>query len=138
MTLFDRIKETAKSRGYSIAEVERKAGVSTNYMYQWKTRNPNPETLGSVAKVLGVSVDYLLGNDELQDKKSTSTPDHIDVEDIVDNAAMLTSRNHALSDEDRSAIKAMLTGYLNSKEGQRCLKKYGGYGDKNVGENGDD
>lgn len=69
MTLFDRIKETAKKRGYSIAEVERKAGVSTNYMYQWKTRKPNPETLNSVAKVLGVSVDYLLGDDKPESEK---------------------------------------------------------------------
>ncbi|WP_143463738.1 helix-turn-helix domain-containing protein [Levilactobacillus enshiensis] len=137
MTLFERTKEIAQKRGYSIAEVERKAGLSENYLYTWKrTDNPRKASIEAVANVLNVSTSELLGEEPTD--TSNTAPDHIDVEDIVDNAAMLTSRNHALSDEDRSAIKAMLTGYLNSKEGQRRLKKYGGYGDKNVGENGDD
>jgi len=145
MTLFERVKETAKKRGYSLAELARRAEIGQKSIYTWKPSKtypngvkPSREVLEKVANELDVSVNYLLGVSESVDKGTTNKPDHIDVEDIVDNAAMLTSRNHALSDEDRSAIKAMLTGYLNSKEGQRRLKKYGGYGDKNVGENGDD
>lgn len=144
MTLFERVKETAKKRGYSLAELARRAGIGQKSIYTWKPSKtypkgvtPSREVLEKVSVELGVTVDYLLGNEEK--KTSASDEMHIDVEDIVDNAAMLTSRNHALSDEDRAAIKAMLTGYLNSKEGQRRLKKYGGYGeDKNTGENGDD
>lgn len=141
MTLFDWLKKLAEERHLSIAELERQAELSENYLYTWKrTEHPRSSSVEAVAKVLQCSPEYILSKGKVTPKEDTeSLPSHIDVEDIVDNAAMLTSRNHALSDEDRAAIKAMLTGYLNSKEGQRRLKKYGGYGeDKNTGENGDD
>lgn len=144
MTLFERVKETAKKRGYSLAELARRAGIGQKSIYTWKPSKtypngvtPSREVLEKVSNELNVSADYLLGNEEASTKSNSVThSDHIDVEDIVDNAAMLTSREHALSDEDRAAIKAMLTGYLNSKEGQDRLKKYGGYGDN--GKNGED
>ncbi|WP_334427177.1 MULTISPECIES: helix-turn-helix domain-containing protein [unclassified Levilactobacillus] len=137
MSVFDNIKKYSKKRGMNLQEVATKAGLSKNVIYQYnKGKSPSLDTLKKIALVLHVPSEELLGEKK---EKESSAPDHIDVEDIVDNAAMLTSRNHALSDEDRAAIKAMLTGYLNSKEGQRRLKKYGGYGnDKNDGENGDD
>lgn len=145
MTTFDNIKKYSKSRGMNLRQTAEKAGLSPNAIYRYNQGiEPKYPTLKAIADVLSVTVSDL--SDEYGEKsqnedsqQSQSSPDHIDVEDIVDNAAMLTSRNHALSDEDRSAIKAMLTGYLNSKEGQRRLKKYGGYGDeKTTGENGDD
>ncbi|WP_203648963.1 helix-turn-helix domain-containing protein [Secundilactobacillus yichangensis] len=87
-------------------------------------RKVSSSELKQLADVFGVSTDYLLGHD------TSSTPKHIDVEDIVDQQAMLTSRNHALSDEDRNAIRALLTTYLNSSEGQDRLRKFGGYDDE--------
>lgn len=115
MTLFDRIKKVSKERGYSIAEVERKAGVSTNYMYQWKKRNPNPETLASVAKVLNVSVDYLLGK---TDEKSTADkPKEVDIED---NDVIMTYQGRPIPEEDLEYIKRILNGGKgrNSKNGK--------------------
>lgn len=65
MTLFDRTKEIIKKRGMSVSEVERKAGLSENYLYTWKkSDNPRKKSIESVAKVLGVSVDYLLGKND--------------------------------------------------------------------------
>lgn len=122
MTLFDRIKKLADSQGKSITRVEQDLNMSRNYLYKWKTMNPKSDSLEKVADYFHVSTDYLLGRTNSRD---TANNDHIDVEDLVNDAAMLTSRDHALSDEDRDAIRAMLAGYLNSKEGQRRLKKYG-------------
>lgn len=102
MTLFDRIKEIAKKRGYSIAEVERKANVSTNYMYQWKTRNPNPETLAAVAKVLGVSVDYLLTGKE--DNAVVSDNARPKVQKIARRATKLNDQQLDQLDEVMNAI----------------------------------
>ncbi|MCJ1648641.1 helix-turn-helix domain-containing protein [Lactiplantibacillus plantarum] len=102
MTLFDRIKEIAKKRGYSIAEVERKANVSTNYMYQWKTRNPNPETLAAVAKVLGVSVDYLLTGKE--DSAAVSDNARPKVQKIARRATKLNDQQLDQLDEVMNAI----------------------------------
>ncbi|MBS0948339.1 helix-turn-helix transcriptional regulator [Levilactobacillus brevis] len=142
MSTFDNIKKFSKKRGWNLRQTAEKAGLSPNAIYRYNQGvEPKYPTLKAIADALGVKVSDL--SDEYKDatkipaeESNPTKTDHIDVEDIVDNAAMLTSREHALSDEDRAAIKAMLTGYLNSKEGQDRLKKYGGYGDN--GKNGDD
>lgn len=62
MTLFEQVKKIAKEHGMSIAEVERKSGLSENYLYTWKkTDNPRKATVEAVAHTLGVTVDELLG-----------------------------------------------------------------------------
>lgn len=122
MTLFDRVKELADEQDKSLKTVALNLGFGENSFYGWKTKNPGIDKLQAVADYFHVSTDYLLGRTNV---RNITDNDHIDVEDLVNDAAMLTSRDHALSNEDRAAIKAMLTGYLNSKEGQQRLKKYG-------------
>ncbi|WWL94425.1 helix-turn-helix transcriptional regulator [Pediococcus acidilactici] len=115
MTLFDKIKKIANERGYSIAEVERKAGISTNYLYQWKKREPSPKSLASVAHVLGVSVDYLLGktDEEVEDHKETS-----DIEKAVEKA-INSSRMYQgkpVSESQKKVMKKLLKAYLESQQ----------------------
>ncbi|KZU36391.1 XRE family transcriptional regulator [Lactiplantibacillus plantarum] len=105
MTLFDRIKTISKERGYSIAEVERKAGISTNYMYQWKKRNPSPKALASVADVLNVSVDYLLGKTD--DNSTSMKPKQVD---ITDDDYIMTYQGKPIPPEDMEYIKRILNG----------------------------
>jgi len=134
MTLFERVKEISKKNGFSLAEVARRANIGEKSIYTWKPSktyptgvSPSREVLERVATVLNVSVEYLLGktdNDSVENE-----PKRIDVEDIVNSSAMLTSRDHALSDEDRAAIRSLVETYLKSKEGQDRLRKFGGYGD---------
>ncbi|MEE6680300.1 helix-turn-helix transcriptional regulator [Pediococcus pentosaceus] len=112
MTLFDKIKKVSKERGYSIAEVERKAGISTNYLYQWKKREPSPKSLASVAKVLGVSVDYLLGKD---DKSSTSN-EPVDLDKVLSEEGMAMFDGKPLSEEYKKALLSMLRANKNSGE----------------------
>lgn len=105
MTLFDRIKTISKERGYSIAEVERKAGISANYMYQWKKRNPSPKALASVADVLNVSVDYLLGKTD--DNSTLMKPKQVD---ITDDDYIMTYQGKPIPPEDMEYIKRILNG----------------------------
>lgn len=105
MTLFDRIKTISKERGYSIAEVERKAGISANYMYQWKKRNPSPKALASVADVLNVSVDYLLGKTD--DNSTSMKPKQVD---ITDDDYIMTYQGKPIPPEDMEYIKRILNG----------------------------
>ncbi|WP_047999383.1 helix-turn-helix domain-containing protein [Lactiplantibacillus herbarum] len=122
MTLFENVKKLASKRGISLLRLNDQAGLGKNAIYKWKKQNPSTENLQKVATVLGVSTAELTGEED------NPAPKHIDVEDIVNESAMLTSRNHALSNEDRTAIRALLETYLNSKEGQDRLRKFGGYG----------
>lgn len=126
MTTLERIKILSKSKGISLQNIALKAGMGKNTIYKWDKQEPSFGKVAAVAKVLDVSTDYLLGKTD--EEKAPSEPKHIDVEDIVNNSAMLTSRDRALSDEDRTAIRTLLEAYLNSREGQDRLRKYGGYG----------
>lgn len=59
--IFKNIKMYAKRRGLSVAEVERRAGIAQNSVYNWKNgRQPNLTSLQKVADVLGVTVNTLL------------------------------------------------------------------------------
>ncbi len=77
MTTFERIKEISKQRGLNLKKTATEAGLSENAIYKWKTQTPQSNALQAVADVLGVSVDYLLGNtDEMHsNKKDDKTVD---------------------------------------------------------------
>ena len=79
MNTFERIKEISKERGLNLKKTAIEAGLSENAIYKWKTQTPQSNALQAVADVLGVSVDYLLGNtDEMHaNKKDESTVDLI-------------------------------------------------------------
>ncbi|WP_270276046.1 helix-turn-helix domain-containing protein [Weissella confusa] len=83
MTLFERVKEISKKHGFSSLRVlSEQAGLSPNVIYGWKTKQPSAKTLQAVADVLGVSVDYLLGNtDEMHSNKKDDMP--VDLEEVL-------------------------------------------------------
>ncbi|AJA79394.1 helix-turn-helix domain-containing protein [Levilactobacillus brevis] len=135
MTLFERVKNLSKKRGLSISEVERRAGLSENYLYTWKkSENPRRSSLTAVAKVLGVSVDFLLtGEDSEKDGLQK-----VNIEKLLDGTAMLTDRDGELTDSDRAALRALISTYLQSIEGRERLKKYSNMELDDNGGNGDD
>ncbi|MBM7616688.1 transcriptional regulator with XRE-family HTH domain [Weissella uvarum] len=64
MTLFERTKQIAKERGLTLRQLEKQAGLGDKSIYAWKRYTPRGTNLKNVADVLGVSVDYLLGETE--------------------------------------------------------------------------
>lgn len=123
--LIKRIINLRESRNWSQKDLGDRLNISkvTMNKIEHGVRKVTSSELKQLSEIFDVTTDYLLGS------TGKNEPKHIDVEDIANNQAMLTSRNHALSDEDRNAIRALLTTYLNSAEGQNRLRKFGGYGD---------
>ncbi|WP_288572007.1 helix-turn-helix domain-containing protein [uncultured Weissella sp.] len=81
MNTFERIKEISKERGLNLKKTAIEAGLSENAIYKWKTQTPQSNALQAVADVLGVSVDYLLGNtDDMHANKNSTAKDTVDVE----------------------------------------------------------
>ena len=81
MTLFERTKEISKKRGMSLQDAAKSAGIGINSIYQWKKQTPSVDRIKLVADVLGVSVDYLLGNtDDMHANKKSNAKDTVDVE----------------------------------------------------------
>ena len=112
MTLFERTKETASNRGLSIQQVAKKAGLGINSIYRWKERNPTTSNIKAVADVLGVSVDYLLGNtDEMHSNKKDNDP--VDLYTVTDDERdrLISANGQPISDEDWIVIKALLAKY---------------------------
>ena len=107
MTVFERIKETAKRKGLSLVELNDKAGLGKNSIYTWKRVKPGAASLDKVAKVLGVTTDYLLGNDDEKKK------DGLSVDEAVDN--LRPYQGKPISDDQKEIIKDLIKGYLDRK-----------------------
>lgn len=97
----------------TVSEVERKANLSENYLYTWKkSDNPRKKSIEAVAKVLGVSVDYLLGKEE----KSSTTNEPVDLDKALSEEGMAMFDGKPLSEEYKKALLAMLRANRNSGE----------------------
>lgn len=63
----ERIKKLRKSKGYSISELAKIAGVSKSYLSYIERnvqRNPSLQFLSKLAHTLETSIEYLLGQDK--------------------------------------------------------------------------
>lgn len=115
MSLFERIKEISKQRGFALTEVARRAEIGEKSIYAWKPSKKYPDgitpkraTLEKVANVLNVSVDYLLGNtDEPQPRTSPATGSDDTPVDLSE-TNIFTYKGLPISKEDWELIKPML------------------------------
>ncbi|TGE53595.1 XRE family transcriptional regulator [Weissella confusa] len=108
MTVLERIKEVSKLRGYNLTKVNEMAHLGKNTIYSWKTKEPSHNNLQAVADVLGVSVDYLLGNtDEMHSNKKDDN-DPVDLDKVLSEEGMAMFDGQPLSDEYKKALLAML------------------------------
>jgi transcriptional regulator with XRE-family HTH domain len=62
--MFDRVKKFADARHMSLPQIARMAGLSENAIYNWKKHTPTEATLRSVARVLGIPYNELVGKEE--------------------------------------------------------------------------
>lgn len=74
MTIFDRTKKIADSRGMSLQDVAKQTGLGINSIYAWKNRDPSTTRLNAVAKVLKVPVSELLDSNSAD----STTPETTD------------------------------------------------------------
>lgn len=109
MTMFDRVKEISKKRGLSLAQLNEKAGFKQNVIYSWKTKTPSIDKVEVVSKVLGVSVDYLLG----KEGKTTNKDYDGEVEEALNSARMYQGK--PISDAQRETIKGIVKAYLDAQ-----------------------
>lgn len=61
MQLYERIKQLAQAKKLTIAELERKIGISNGQIRKWQNQTPGVDKLKLVADYFGVTTDYLLG-----------------------------------------------------------------------------
>lgn len=110
MAVYDRIKEAAKHRGLTLLQVTEKAGLGEKTLYKWKNNEPGADKLNTVASILHVSVDYLLGNTDNPNPKSVGKKQDLADEDIV-----LSFEGRQIPPEDLAFIRRFLRGAKDDK-----------------------
>ncbi|MCR1932601.1 helix-turn-helix domain-containing protein [Enterococcus gallinarum] len=131
MTMFERVKELAKSRGESLKSTAIKLGYGENYFYSIKSgKSPSAEKLEEIANYFNVSTDYLLGRTDKKNYYELTEKDERDiqrqleqiVEDLSNAEAIAFSKDsEELSPEARAAVLASLEESL--RIGKTLAKK---------------
>lgn len=127
MDIIDKIKNTAKEKGISIAFICSNLGVGRGYLNDVKVgkNRLTDDRLSTIAGILGVSVDYLLGRTDDPNPPKPRLPDELQ--------ALLDKQEHEhvlytlsaggrnqqmviLSDEEYDWLQATLKTYREQKE----------------------
>ena len=109
MNLYERIQELAKSKNISIRQLEEKLGLANATIRRWGTQNPGIDKVQAVAKFFHVSVDYLLGNEEIEHPQFSP-----ELLDAIDNAEGFSGQ--PLDDHDKEIVKSLLAAYFAGRD----------------------
>ena len=127
-TVFKKIKKIADKKGLSIQDVSQKAELSRNTIYQYNgTMNPTEDNLKKIADALGVTPADLQPDTSSTKprfiskaiEKSASSP--LDLDTAIDSVRLYN--NQPITDDQRTTMKNILKGYLDSLNKQEKEKK---------------
>lgn len=93
MNLRGKIKVLAVQNKISVAELERTLGFGNGSISKWNKQSPSVEKLKQVADFFHVSVDYLLGREEVK------TPSSIEIKDLLGQS--MTFEGRELTDKEK-------------------------------------
>ena len=88
MGLYERIKELAKSKGYSINRLEKELGFARSSINKFNTNKPSIEKIQQIADFLEISVDTITETDtssEESKKEELNSKDERDIAKDLDN-----------------------------------------------------
>lgn len=94
--LVERITSLCEKEGISLSELERRAGLGRG-IYRWNTSAPSSDKLLKVAEYFGVSVDSILGREELPEELP-----------LNEHEAAVLARYNSLSAENRALIDELM------------------------------
>lgn len=86
MGLYEQIRDIAKSKGYSVNRLEKELGFARSSINKFNKNIPSVDKLQQIADFLGVTVDYLMTGETLEEKKDVTLTrrDERDIEKILD------------------------------------------------------
>jgi len=75
MGLYERIRDIAKTKGYSINRLEQELGFARSSINKFNKNTPGADKIQSIADFLGVSTDCLMtGKEDTEQNKPVITP----------------------------------------------------------------
>lgn len=106
------LTQLRKERNLSQSDLAKIFSVNQNTISRWEKgeRSPDPEQLKTIAQYFGVSVDYIIGNDEPTNKIPKDLKRLLDEEEITLNGRMV-------SPEDKEKMLRIIEAlYYDAKE----------------------
>lgn len=76
MTVFDRVKRLCDQRKISISQLEDNLEIGNGSAYKWKKHDPTLKMLKKLSEYFSVSVDYLLGSENIEYDSKSHTWDY--------------------------------------------------------------
>ena len=132
MSFGAKLKACRKELSLSQKEFGQKIGVaeSTVSLYESNKRFPDADTLKIISSLLGVSIDYLLGNSTSKELPGSNLPPLTpkderdiarDLENMIESLDGSAAMGNAEGDEDRELLRASLETAM--KIAKRTAKK---------------
>ncbi|MBQ5916989.1 MAG: helix-turn-helix domain-containing protein [Lachnospiraceae bacterium] len=121
MTLADKLKEARKNAGLTQTELAEKLCVSRQAITKWETGKgiPDVENLRLISKVLNVSIDFLLDDEEVLDK--TVIKEQINLDDYVKEGKLRSKKDAVVYSKYPNADIIPLLAKKKSTKGQKIF-----------------
>lgn len=121
MTLADKLKEARKNAGLTQIELAEKLCVSRQAITKWETGKgiPDVDNLKVISKVLNVSIDFLLDDEEVLDK--TVIKEQINLDDYVKEGQLRSKKDAVVYSKYPNADITPLLAKKKSTKGQKLF-----------------
>lgn len=121
MTLADKLKEARKNAGFTQVELAEKLCVSRQAITKWESGKgiPDVENLKMISKVLSVSIDFLLDDENVLDK--TVIKEQINLEDYVKEGKLRSKKDAVVYAKYPNADITPLLTKKKSTKGQKMF-----------------
>ncbi|WP_379883062.1 helix-turn-helix domain-containing protein [Laceyella putida] len=133
MVFSERLKALRREKRITQQQIADRFGVTKSTVSRWEKGSfePDTEKLKEIADYFGVTVDYLLGNDENQENKDKKNADLVDLlEEIKKRPYVIdpkTGEAKYIPKERLKIINDLIEGYLREEgilpdEGEDCAR----------------
>ncbi|HEM4990216.1 TPA: helix-turn-helix transcriptional regulator [Streptococcus suis] len=108
MEFSERLKDLRKQAGLTQVDVAGKLGISQQAYASWEhgAKKPTQENLVKIAQILNVSVDYLVGNSDVENTNK-------ELEDIE---LLFRMNSKGLTDEEKAIFKKELIEFMEERK----------------------
>ena len=105
MGLYERVKDIASERGYSINRLEKELGFPRSSISKFNKNKPSMDKIKQIAEFLGASTDSIIGNDE-QDTTLTKR-DTKEITEMLTNMEEMLNQDGLMFDGDPASPEAI-------------------------------
>lgn len=128
----EKIKERAKGKNISVADMLESCGINKNGLFIMQNRGsiPKADTLGKIADALSCSVDYLLGRTDVMEVGRIVEQTEV----LPDDEAVLLDRYRSCDEGGKEIIRAYALTVLRDIEKERITPICGAEGVQEQGQ----